>query len=403
MNHFDKEHYSEQPAAKLLYTYPDVLPGTSTHKKPETLPLIPDSYLTQWYRVSIGGREFALRPVDNSWEMDELWPEAVSAAESPAESDMLSGFVVGYWNADGDPSNAQARAEQSEKATGLAVDITDEAIALVTCERDNRWFEPALLLPGIERGQAQTLARELGRPLRCALIDSDVLISPLADNIFEAVREGRIGIVSRARDMPMELRRVTNRIAFYRREFMEPNFPLNSLLNATPRQIFEWAGLEPAMDDFACTGVLVCDSVSHAELFQKWYEAAPSDERYHAIGDWEQTYVNHQIQQRPDIQWLDYSWQAIWMFEAAENYPFLYSSSVEQDVLRWCVTSSLLKHQFLHLAGRWEATPDARSLPALPEVSDMSEFIERLRVQAGASEPAQMRGKLAPPPTRALP
>jgi len=249
----------------------------------------------------------------------------------------------------------------------------------------------------------ESLARELGRPLRCALIDSDVLISPLADNIFEAVREGRIGIVSRARDMPMELRRVTNRIAFYRREFMEPNFPLNSLLNATPRQIFEWAGLEPAMDDFACTGVLVCDSVSHAELFQKWYEAAPSDERYHAIGDWEQTYVNHQIQQRPDIQWLDYSWQAIWMFEAAENYPFLYSSSVEQDVLRWCVTSSLLKHQFLHLAGRWEATPDARSLPALPEVSDMSEFIERLRVQAGASEPAQMRGKLAPPPTRALP
>ncbi len=176
MNHFDKEHYSEQPAAKLLYTYPDVLPGTSTHKKPETLPTIAESYLTQWYRVSIGGREFALRPVDNSWEMDGLWPEALSAAESPAESDMLSGFVVGYWNADGVPSNGQARAEQSERATGLAIDITDEAIAVVTCERDNRWFEPALLLPGIERGQAQTLARELGQPMFVQITPWEVVV-----------------------------------------------------------------------------------------------------------------------------------------------------------------------------------------------------------------------------------
>ncbi len=244
------------------------------------------------------------------------------------------------------------------------------------------------------------LARELRRPIRCALIDSDVLISPLAEDIFEVVDRGRIGIVSQVNGIPLEIRRLTNRIAFFRREYMEPSFPLNSLLNATPRQVFAWAGLDPVMDDIACTGVMVCDSMNHGSLFREWYRSAPANPQYESIGDWEQTYVNHQIQQHPDVQWLDYSWQAIWMFEAAANYPFLYSSTVDPEVLQWCVTSSLLKHHFLHLAGKWETVPEALSIPVLPHIADMSEFIARLRVQDGASDPAEMRGKFSPPTMR---
>jgi len=243
----------------------------------------------------------------------------------------------------------------------------------------------------------ESLSRELGRSIRCALIDSDVLISPLAENIFEEVNVGRIGIVSQVRDTPMDFRRVTNRIAFYRREYIDASFPLNSLLNATPRQVFEWAGLGTGADAFACTGVIVCDSASHADLFRKWYEDAPTGEHYHAIGDWEQTYVNHKIQQRPEVQWINYSWQAIWMMEVAVHYPFLYASTVEPQVLQWCVTSALLRHQFLHLAGSWETVPDASSLLILPQITDMANFIERLRTQDRASEPAQMRGKLSRP------
>jgi hypothetical protein len=241
------------------------------------------------------------------------------------------------------------------------------------------------------------LAQELGRSIRCALIDSDVLISPLAENIFGAVDHGRIGIVSQVRGTPIEFRRVTNRIALYRREYIDAAFPLNSLLNASPRQVFGWAGFDTEVDDFACAGVIVCDSASHGDVFRKWYEEAPTDERYHAIGDWEQTYVNHQIQRRPEVQWIDYSWQAIWMMEVAVHYPFLYASAVEPEVLEWCVTSALLKHHFLHLAGRWETIPDAHSIPVLPQITDMTDFIQRLRAQDRASEPAQMRGKLSPP------
>lgn len=242
----------------------------------------------------------------------------------------------------------------------------------------------------------ESLSRTLGGPVRCALIDTDVLISPLADDVFLAVPPGHIGVVSQVNGLPMEFRRLSNRIAFLRREFIYHDFPLNSLLNATPRQVFEWAGLHPAMDDFACAGVIVCDSASHGELFEEWYREAPSDESYLAIGDWEQTYVNHRIQQRPDVRWLDYSWQALWMYEVAAHYPFLYSPAVEPEVVQWCLTASLLKHHFLHLAGRWEKAPDTRSVPRLPEVAEMEDLILRLRSQDHASEPAQMRGKILP-------
>jgi hypothetical protein len=224
-----------------------------------------------------------------------------------------------------------------------------------------------------------------------------VIISPFADNIFDAVTVGRKGIVSQINGIPMEYRRLTNRIALLRREYIESNFPLNSLLNASPRQVFEWAGLEPALDDFACTGLVVCDSANHAALFRKWYADAPSDERYHAIGDWEQTYVNHQIQRHPEVQWLDYSWQAIWMFEAAANYPFLYSSTVEPEILQWCATASLLKHHFLHLAGSWETVPTPSSLPTLPGITDMEDFIKRFRSQDCESGLSVMLGKFSPP------
>ncbi len=313
-----------------------------------------------------------------------MYPPAVGSGTDWIVSTAISGDYFDRWK---DGFSALWFDYASRHGLGIAIAVEDL----------HRAGDPLLNGSWQKLLAVESLSSELGRPIRCALVDSDVLISPLAENIFEAVGHGRIGIVSQVNGIPMEFRRLTNRIALYRREYIEAGFPLNSLLNASPRQVFEWAGLEPALDDFACAGVMVCDSESHGRLFREWYEQAPSDERYHAIGDWEQTYVNHRIQQRPEVQWLDYSWQAIWMFEVAANYPFLYSSTVEPSVLQWCVTSALLKHQFLHLAGRWETVPDARSLPVLPQILDMNEFIERFRSQESASEPAQMRGKLSPP------
>ena len=90
------------------------------------------------------------------------------------------------------------------------------------------------------------------------------------------------------------------------------------------------------------------------------------------------------------------------MMEVAVYYPFLYASTVEPEVLQWCVTAALLKHLFLDLAGRWETVPDPRSIPVLPQIMDMADFVERLRMQDSASEPAQMQEKLSPPSMRDL-
>lgn len=91
------------------------------------------------------------------------------------------------------------------------------------------------------------------------------------ENMFDAVDVGGIGIVSQVCKTLMEFCRVTNRIALYRRQYIDAEFPLNSLPNASPRQIFEWAALDAEVDDFACAGAIVCDLSGHADVFRHLY------------------------------------------------------------------------------------------------------------------------------------
>ena len=53
--------------------------------------------------------------------------------------------------------------------------------------------------------------------------------------------------------------------------------------------------------------------------------------------------------------WLDYRFQAIWAFEMAWKYPFLYETGSRDDLelIRDCIEASLYQNHFLHFAGSW--------------------------------------------------
>jgi hypothetical protein len=244
----------------------------------------------------------------------------------------------------------------------------------------------------------EDLRHELGRDVQCALLDTDVVINPSAPDVFVAVPPGHIGVVSQVHGIPGDLAELNNRIAFLRRKFLQPDFPLDSLLNATPRQLFELAELSPAFDDFACAGVIVADTFSHAETFRSWYLEAPQSAAYLALGDWEQTYVNHRLQQLKEVIWLDYRWQALWIFETAAFYPFLYAEDASPELAGWCLTSSLMRNYFLHLAGRWESSllPD----PALifpGQAGDILGLLETIHTAELRKSAGHVRGRLEPP------
>lgn len=235
----------------------------------------------------------------------------------------------------------------------------------------------------------------LTRDLRCALLDTDLFVAPGAASIFEAVPPGLIGVVSQERDLPLPPDQLRNRIALLRREFRDPEFPLSSILNAAPQQVFEWAGLHP-FDDYFCAGMFVVDTDQHADALAAAYRDAPEDEAYHAIGAWEEVWINHWVQGREDVHWLDYRWHALWIFEVAAHYPFLYSPGSSQELAQWCLAASLMRNEFVHLAGRWESGFVGDAPPRFPSPAETSEFMGRVRRHERSVTAATPRGTIPP-------
>ena len=52
------------------------------------------------------------------------------------------------------------------------------------------------------------------------------------------------------------------------------------------------------------------------------------------------------------IKWLPYEFQAIWNYEVALNYPFLFHENYKK-ILKDCVISTLFRVDMLHFAGSW--------------------------------------------------
>ena len=256
--------------------------------------------------------------------------------------------------------------------------------------------EPALNGAWQKMLAPRALRETLGRNVRCALLDTDLLISPGADDVFAAVEPGRIGVVSQEHRLPLEAARLRNRIALLRQRFADPSFPLSSILNATPRQVFEWAGLEEA-DDYLCTGMVVVDTAILGELMADWYGSAPQDDAYHDIGAWEEVWLNYCVQARDEVTWLDYSWHALWIYEVAALYPFLYAEECPPEVAQWCLAASLMRNNFVHLAGRWESGLLGGTSPAFPQVDDFRAFAHQLSEHQKTSTTAVMRGTILPP------
>ena len=80
--------------SNLPVVYPWYEPHSSEEFSPPGEENIARSYLRQWYRLQVGDRHVALRPVHA--EHNDLWPGAV---ESPEEMVALAGrYVLTWWN-----------------------------------------------------------------------------------------------------------------------------------------------------------------------------------------------------------------------------------------------------------------------------------------------------------------
>lgn len=186
---------------------------------------------------------------------------------------------------------------------------------------------------------------------RLALVDTDVIMNPSAPNVFEFTPPGQIGVVSQTQGLPFDLLLAKKRMAYLRKSYYAAQYPLDSLLFATPEQIFVAEGLDPHPDSF-CSGLVVLD-VLDADLFARWYREVDGRVLRKANA-WEQTYLNHKVLEH-GCNWMPYEFQAIWNLEMAVNHPALYILGNLEGALasRLAVSSTLVNRFFLHFAGSW--------------------------------------------------
>jgi len=189
--------------------------------------------------------------------------------------------------------------------------------------------------------------------INVCFMDTDFLINDMAPNIFDLYDPHTIGLVSQKNNLPYPLDDVLRRIAFFRHTFYDRDYPLDSYLFASLKQIFEAHDL-PCQRDFACTGLFIFNVRNHSDMMRKWFAKYTNDVKM-LDGGTEEVHLNYEIQNWGKVTWLDYKFQALWIYEMAWKYPFLYHyGRNDKQLIKECIEASLFTNYFLHFAGAWE-------------------------------------------------
>lgn len=183
-------------------------------------------------------------------------------------------------------------------------------------------------------------------------LDSDILINPTAPNIFDDYDSETIGLTSIRKNLPYPHEELLRRLAFLRHTCYDRAYPLDSALFMSLRKLYEYHGLTVQADE-ACMGLIVFNVGNHTKLMRAWFDKYDRNVQSVTNGG-DQTHTNYEIQSWGKISWLNYRFQAIWAYEMAWKYPFLYDYGREDEALiRKCIEASLYQNHFLHFAGAW--------------------------------------------------
>lgn len=188
-------------------------------------------------------------------------------------------------------------------------------------------------------------------------LDTDILISPLAPNVFKLYEAEKIAVVEEYSNIfPQKNYFLLKNIAYFRHHFISSKYPLDSSLFAPiSRQFADEGYLLPKNGKIFCSGVLIFN-IKHISLFNLWYEEI----HYTGVFDHgEQLFLNYKVSQYGNVQWLDYKFQTHWINEMAEKYSFLYQAYKNMDKTSFnqlaasCIQTSLKNSYFLHFPGSW--------------------------------------------------
>lgn len=183
-------------------------------------------------------------------------------------------------------------------------------------------------------------------------LDSDIIINYNSPNIFDFHHPDKISLVSQFNNVPYNLNIITRRIAYLRKKYYSKKYPIDSSIHMNLEQIYHFHNLKN-QKDYCCTGLMVFNLKNFESFLTKIFYKYDKNIITLTNGG-EEALVNYEILKSKKFKLLDYKFQAIWLFEMAMHYPFLYKlKNKKNSVMIDCIQSSIYNNYFLHFAGSW--------------------------------------------------
>ncbi len=226
-------------------------------------------------------------------------------------------------------------------------------------------------------------------------IDSDIIVNPFAPNIFDFLVVEKVGVTSTENGMPYGSAEVRRRLA-YLRHSVDSNYPLDSSLHMTTKQVYEYHGF-PDHQDIFCAGLLLFSAEHQISNFASWFDLYDSSVQS-ISGGGDEIHLNHHIFSKKLESFLPYRFQAIWSFESAWMFPNLYLSKFSNNLeIKSAIEITLLNNYFLHFAGSsfecdviWQ-----KNIFNLEEfISKFKEYSEFLGVELTGNPKGHIKAKL---------
>jgi len=224
-------------------------------------------------------------------------------------------------------------------------------------------------------------------------LDTDILINEYAPNVFDGYDNQTIGLVSQVKNIPFDPDWAHRRISFLRHTHYDSQYPLDSSIFMPVSEIYKYHGV---MDqgDYACMGLILFNVKEHSKLMRGWFEKY--DRNVDSItGGGDEPHINFEIQNWGRVTWLDYKFQALWIYEISTKYPFLYDYGRDSaDLIQECVESSLIENYFLHFAGSWyesEMWKLSDVLSSNDKKKETAEYYNYLNVEVSGKPKGQIK------------
>ena len=209
-------------------------------------------------------------------------------------------------------------------------------------------------------------------------LDSDIIINPFSPNIFNFYKKKNyFGIISLRNNLPYKYFEVLKKIAYNRNKYYSNNYPLNSSLFLSLKDLFKNNNLQVQKDEF-CAGVFLFNVRNHSAIMFKWFHLYDKSVKSITNGG-DQTHLNFHIQNSKKVLWLDYKFQSIWIYEMAHNYPFLYKKNIKVSNIVECVYASLANCFFLHFAGSWPESQMWKTYSFFKHKKDIKMFSKMMK------------------------